>query len=214
MPIKPIRRPISAIMGNQLVDIEKNSIDHGLFSEYVWSNRSFSDAAERKKLLAQAIWNDCGFADGFYLNILFFREYFSGFCNRRLARYKKVYRGDVPNVISEAEFKSEELEIPVDDSGIVYAANVISPCTCQNFQLAYMLLHESYNRHLVTVSRSNDFIPTRWWQKIFANTAKIGYCLDDHGIAEILNALPSDSQMLWTGGFFDDADICCSIITR
>lgn len=214
MPIKPIHRSISAVMDNQLVNIEKNRIGHGRFSEHVWSNRSFSDAAERKKLLAQTVWNDCGFADGFYLNILFFREYFSGFCNLRLARYKKVYRGDVPSVISEAELKSEEQEIPTDDSEIVYAANVISPCTCQNFQLAYMLLHESYNRHLATVSRSNIFIPEQSWHGIFVNTAKIGYCLDDHSVVEILSTLPADSQMLWTGGFFDDADICCSIIAR
>ena len=207
-----VDKPTASKYGDPLMKIEKNKIDHSRFSEYVWSNRSFSDVEERKKLLARAVWDDCGFGDGFYLNILFFMEYFPGCCNRRLAHYKKVYRGDVPSLISGAEFKSEELEISTDDSEIIFAADVVSRCTCENFQSAYLLLHESFNRHLVTVSRTDAFISGASWQGIFAHTADIGYCLNDHSVAEILSALPADSQMLWTGGFFDDADICCSII--
>ena len=207
-------KPTSSKYGDPLMKIEKNKIDHSRFSEYVWSNRSFSDVEERKKLLARAIWDDRGCVAGFYLNILFFKEYFSGCSNRRLAHYKKVYRGDLPSLISGAEFKSEELEISTDDSEIVFAADVVSRCTYENFQSAYLLLHESCNRHLVTVSRTNGFIPDRLWQGIFAHTAEIGYCLKDHSVEEILSVLPADAQMLWTGGFFDDADICCSVIAR
>lgn len=209
-----VDKPTASKYGDPLMKIEKNKIDHGRFSEYVWSNRSFSDVEERKKLLARAVWDDCGFGNGFYLNILFFMKYFPGCCNRRLAHYKKVYRGDVPSLISGAEFKSGELEISAGDLEIVYAADVVLRCTCRNLLSAYLLLHESRNRHLVTVCRTNGFIPGALWQRIFANTAEIGYCLNDPSVAEILSALPADAQMLWTGGFFDDVDICCSIITR
>ncbi|MBP5531407.1 MAG: hypothetical protein J6Y54_05200 [Lentisphaeria bacterium] len=100
------------------------------------------------------------------------------------------------------------------DADIVFAVNAVSPCTLENFLAAGALLHESHNRHLVTVSGTADFIPTRYWQAIYVATGEMGNFIDDCSAEKILAALPDDARMLWTGGFFDDADICVSLLAR
>lgn len=197
------------------VAVTKSMIEHGAFRECIWSNIGFDDVAERKKLLCRAVWEDCGFANrGLYLNILFFLQYFSGFCTPRLARYKKVYKADIPAVVGGAELRSGEVEIASNDAEIVFAVNVVSPCTFEKFLAAAALLHESRNRHLVSVGNSSEFIPERCWGNIYADTGAIGCCLDDRCVADILDVLPDGAHMLWTGGFFDDADICVSLLAR
>lgn len=194
--------------------ITKDNVDHDAFRECVWASRGWEDIDARKRQLAKTVWEDQFDSGGLFLNILFFKQYFSGFCAPRIARCKKVYKADIPAIISGATLKSGELEIASDDEEIVFAVNVASPCTLENFLDAAALLHESHNRHLVTVCESKEFIPTQYWQDIYAATGEMEYFIDDRDVKKILAALPDDARMLWTGGFFDDADICCSVIGK
>ena len=194
--------------------ITKNIIDHGAFRECTWSNRSWEDIDARKKQLAQAVWEETFSDGGLFLNILFFMQYFSGSCAPRIARYKKVYKTDIPAVVGGAELRSGEVEIASNDAEIVFAVNVASPCTLDNFLAAAALLHESRNRHLVTVCGTAELIPTRYWQGIYAAAGEMENFINDRGVEKILAALPDDARMLWTGGFFDDADVCCSVIAK
>ena len=194
--------------------ITKNIIDHGAFRECTWSNRSWEDIDARKKQLAQAVWEETFSDGGLFLNILFFMQYFSGSCAPRIARYKKVYKTDITAVVGGAELRSGEVEIASNDAEIVFAVNVASPCTLDNFLAAAALLHESRNRHLVTVCGTAELIPTRYWQGIYAAAGEMGNFINDRGVEKILAALPDDARMLWTGGFFDDADVCCSVIAK
>ena len=50
--------------------------------------------------------------------------------------------------------------------------------------------------------------------ELYDCTRNLEYFIDDCKILRILKNIPDDAQMLWTGGFFDDADICYSIIVR
>jgi len=194
--------------------ITKDNVDHGAFRERTWANRGWEDIDARKRMLAQAVWEEMFSDSGLFLNILFFKQYFSGFCAPCIARYKKVYKADIPAVIGGAELRSGEVEIASDDAESVFAVNAVSPCTLENFLAAAALLHESHNRHLVTVCGTADFIPTRHWQGIYAATGEMGNFIDDRSVEKILPALPGDARMLWTGGFFDDADVCCSVIEK
>ena len=194
--------------------ITKTTVRRGSFVERVWSNLSCGDIDLRKKQPAQAVWEECFSGGCFYLNILFFRSYRLAFWNPRVARHKKVYQNDVPAVVSAAEFRSEDAEIFADDTEIVCAADVAMPCTHERFLAAWRLLHESRNLHLATVNRSKDFIPLKYWKGIFLCTRELDTCIVDRAVAEIFDALPTDVQILWTGGFFDDADICCSVFAR
>lgn len=194
--------------------INKDIIDHGAFREYIWSNRSGEDIDARKRMLAQAVWEEMFSDGGLFLNILFFKRYFTGFCAPRIARYKKVYKADIPAVVGGAELRSGEAEIASNDAEIVFAADAVSPCTLENFLAAVALLHESRNRQLATVCGTADLIPARHWQKIYDANGEMGNFIDDRSVEKILPALTSDARMLWTGGFFDDADICCSVIEK
>lgn len=194
--------------------ITKNNVDHGAFRECIWSNRSGEDLDARKRRLAQTVWEEQFRDSGLFLGILYFHRYLPGFCAPRLARYKKVYKADIPTVVGGAERRSEEVEIASNDADIVFAVNAVSPCTLENFLAAAALLHESRNRQLVTVCGTADFIPTRHWHGIYAATGEMGNFIDDRSVEKILPALPGDARMLWTGGFFDDADVCCSVIEK
>ena len=194
--------------------ITKATVRRGSFVERVWSNLSCGDIDARKKQLAQAVWEDNFSGGGFYLNILFFRSYRLAFWNPRVARHKKVYEDDVPAVVSAAEFRSEDAEIFADDAEIVCAADVAMSCTHERFLAVWRLLHESRNIHLATVNRSKDFIPLKCWKDIYLRTRELDTCIVDRAVAEIFDTLPADAQILWTGGFFDDADICCSVFAR
>ena len=198
----------------RVMKITKNHIAREAFLELIWSNRGWEDIDARKRMLAQAVWEEMFSDGGLFLNILFFRQYLSGFCAPRIARYKKVYKADIPAVVGGAELRSGEVEIASNHAEIVFAVNAASPCTLENFLAAAALLHESRNRQLVTVCGTADFIPTRHWQGIYAATGKMGNFIDDRSVEKILPALPGDARMLWTGGFFDDADICCSVIEK
>jgi len=190
------------------------TVAHGSFTEHVRTDWGREDIDARKMRLAQAIWEE-GFPGGArYLNLLFFRSYPLDFWNPRVARHKKVYKSDVPAIVSAAEFKSEDLEILADDTEIVCAADVVMPCTHENFLAAWRLLHESHNQHLVFLSDSEEFVPPQYWRDIWLCTAELGTFIVDRCVAKILDALPADARMLWTGGFFDDADICCSVLER
>ena len=194
--------------------ITKNNVAHETFRESIWANRGWEDIDSRKTQLAQSVWEE-QFRDRVcFLNILFFQRYFPRFCNSRLARYKKVYKADIPEVISSALLKSGEMEIQSDDAEIVYAVDVVSPCSLKNFLDSCALLHKSNNLHLVTVSGKQNHILPQYWDDIYAATREIGPCINDRSIVKILAALPDDVRMLWTGGFFDDADICLSVITK
>ncbi len=194
--------------------IAKDNVAHGAFRECTWSSRGGEDIDARKRRLAQTVWEEQFRDRGLFLNILFFRRYLSGFCVPRIARYKKVYKADIPAVVGGAELRSCEAEIASDDADIVFAVDTASPCTLENFLAAAALLHESYNRHLVTVCGTSDFIPTRHWKDIYAATGEMENFIDDRSVEKIFAALPDDARMLWTGGFFDDADICFSVIGK
>ena len=194
--------------------ITKNNVDHGAFRERTWANRGWEDIDARKRMLAQTVWEEQFRDSGLFLGILYFHRYLPGFCAPRLARYKKVYKADIPAVVGGAGRRSGEVEIASSDAEIVFAVNVVSPCTFEKFLAAAALLHESRNRHLVSVGKSSEFIPERCWGNIYADTGAIGCCLDDRCVADILDVLPDGAHMLWTGGFFDDADICVSLLAR
>ena len=178
------------------------------------ASRGWEDIDARKRQLAKTVWEYQFDSDGLFLNILFFKQYFSGFCAPRIARYKKVYKADIPAIIIDAPLKSGELEIASDDEEIVFAVNVASPCTLEKFLAAAALLHENHNRHLVTVCGTADLIPTRHWAGIYAATGEMGNFINDRSVEKILAGLPDNARILWTGGFFDDADICYSVIGK
>ena len=107
--------------------ITKATVRRGSVVERVWSNLGCGDIDARKKRLAQAVWEECFSGGGFYLNILFFRSYRLAFRNPRVARHKKVYKNDVPTVVSAAEYRTDDAEIFADDAEIVCAADVVMP---------------------------------------------------------------------------------------